>query len=178
MDANTPMVLAAARYKDREDAVRDFKDVWRAKHEGSFDHIAAAVLTKDDEGNLQVERHDSTAKHLGWGGALLGAALVVVAPPAGVATLATVGGLAGAGGLVGHFWHNIPKKKVQEASDLLESGDTGLLIVAVNPEQGEIASLLSRAEKTVAINTVAGDLETVFDNAVRDAQEAKSKASV
>ena len=38
-----------------------------AKRDGEFDHIAAAVLTKDASGGLQVERHDSTAKHLAWG---------------------------------------------------------------------------------------------------------------
>jgi len=35
-----------------------------------------AVLTKDAAGELQVERHDTTAKQFAWGGALIGAALV------------------------------------------------------------------------------------------------------
>ena len=83
MDPNTPMVLAAARYKSRDDAVEAFKIVWGARHQGEFDHTDVAVLTKDATGELQVERHDSTAKHFGWGGALLGAALVIVAPPRG-----------------------------------------------------------------------------------------------
>jgi hypothetical protein len=42
-----------------------------------------AVLTKDASGELPAERHDSTAKHLAWGGALPGAALVIMAPPVG-----------------------------------------------------------------------------------------------
>lgn len=173
MDPNTPMVIAAARYRDRAAAVEDFNNVWNAKRQGDFDHIAAAVLTKGSEGQLQVERHDSTAKHLAWGGALLGAALVVIAPPAGVSTLATVGGFAGAGGLVGHFWHNIPKEKVEEASNLLDSGESGLLVVATNHEDSDIAALLTHAEKTVVINTPAGDLESVFNNALKDAQAAR-----
>jgi hypothetical protein len=94
MDANTPVTLAAARYSDRDGAVNDYHTVWGAKHEGEFDHMALAVLTKDANGNLQVERHDSTAKHLAWGGAILGAALTVVAPPVGAAVLA--GGAASA----------------------------------------------------------------------------------
>ena len=76
MDANTPITLATARYSDRDGAVNDFKAVWDARKGGEFDHTAVAVLTKDESGKLQVERHDSTAKHLTWGGALLGAALV------------------------------------------------------------------------------------------------------
>ena len=81
MKADTPIVLAAARYGNREDAVFDFKTVWGAKTLGEFDHTAVAVLTKEEDGNLRVERHDTTAKHMAW----VGAALVVIAPPAGAA---------------------------------------------------------------------------------------------
>ena len=109
MDANTPITLATARYSDRDGAVNDFKAVWDARKGGEFDHTAVAVLTKDESGKLQVERHDSTAKHLTWGGAILGAALTVVAPPVGASMLAGAGAVGGAGALVGHFHHNIPK---------------------------------------------------------------------
>lgn len=169
MDPKTPMVVAAARYRDRADAVADFKDMWDAEKIGNFDHLAVAVLTKDEHGDLQLERHDTSAKHLAWGGALLGAALVVVAPPAGVSTLATIGGAAGAGGLVGHLWRNIPKDLAQEAGELLESGESGLLVVGVNPAI-DVASMFGRADRTKVITTVAGDLDAVIDRALRDAQ--------
>ena len=39
---------------------------------------------------------------------------------------------AGAGALVGHFHHNIPKQDVEAVGELLESGDSGLIVVAVN----------------------------------------------
>jgi uncharacterized membrane protein len=164
MKADTPIVLAAARYATREDAVADFKTVKDAKTLGEFDHTDVAVLTKDENGDLQVERHDSTAKHTAW----LGAALVVVAPPAGIAALA---GGAGAGALVGHFWHNIPKDKIREAADLLDSGESGLIVVAVNKNGNDIEPLLARAEKVVVINTVAGDLDAQMDKEL-----AKAKA--
>jgi len=177
MDPNTPMVLAAGRYNDRESAVQDFRDIWREKHKGEFDHIAAAVVTKNEQGELQVERHDSSGKHVAWGGALVGAALVVIAPPAGIGALATVGAFAGAGGIVGHLWRNIPKGQVTEASELLDSGESGLLVVAVNP-LSDLESLLSRADKSVTFATVAGDLDAAFKKAVLDAQQAKAGATV
>ena len=76
MNADTPITLAAARYSSRDAAVEGFDMVWDAHKEGEFDHTAVAVLTKDESGKLQVERHDTTAKHLAW----VGAALAVVAP--------------------------------------------------------------------------------------------------
>jgi uncharacterized membrane protein len=170
MNPNTPLVLAGARYANRDDAVSAFNIVWGARHQGEFDHMAVAVLTKDANGELQLERHDSTAKHFAWSGALLGAALVVVAPPVGIAAVAAGGaGVAAAGGIVGHFWNNIPKEKIREVSDLLHAGQSGLLIVAVNHKGTDIAPLLDKAEKKTVIETTAGDLDAAFESGLQKA---------
>jgi uncharacterized membrane protein len=174
MDPNTPVVLAAATYATRDDAKHGYKTVWGAKHEGEFDHMSLAVLTKDANGQLQEERHDSTAKHLTWGGVALGAALCVVAPPVGVGMLAGAGAVGGAGAIVGHFWHQIPKEQLAEVSDLLESGESAIVIVAVNHEKTDITPLLSDAEKSIVIETRAGDIDTEFEKAL---QNAKATAS-
>jgi uncharacterized membrane protein len=167
MDASTPLIIGVATYADREDAVHDFKTVWGAKHEGELDHIAVAVLTKDAQGQLEVERHDSTAKHLAWGAALIGAAVAVVAPPVGIGML--VAGGAGAGGIVGHFWHNIPKQDIQEMSQLLEDGQSGLVIVAVDHKDDDITPLLAKAQKKIVVTTVKGDLEAAYEGALKKA---------
>ena len=167
MDPSTPITLAAAKYKDRDLAVEDFKAVWGARKDGEFDHTAVAVLTKDADGRLQMERHDSTSKHLAWAGA----ALVVLVPPVGVG----LAGAAGTGAIVGHFWHNIPKEKVQEAATLLESGESGLIVVAVNKNGNDIRPLLQHAEKTTVIETVAGDLQADIDSELQAAKSNKAK---
>src|SRR5687768_3912965 len=102
MDVNAPIALIGAGYLDRDSAVDDFTSVWSRRHDGDFHHTAVAVLTRDPAGELYVERHNNTAKHLEWGGALLGSALVVLAPAAGVRLLAGVG-WSGAGAMIGHF---------------------------------------------------------------------------
>ena len=169
MDHDTPITIAAAKYSTHDLAERDFDDVWAARGRDEFDHTAVAVLTKDSTGNLAVDRHDSTAKHLAWGGALLGAALVVVAPPVGAAAL--VGSGAGAGALVGHFHHNIPKADVDAIADLLQSGQSGLIIVAVNKTGTDIKPLLQNADKTVVTNTTWGDLDAEIDTEIAKAQK-------
>ena len=161
MDADTPITLAAARYSTRDAAVEGFHFVWDAHKGGELDHTAVAVLTKDESGKLQVERHDTTAKHMAW----VGAALAVVAPGVGV-----VAG-AGAGALVGHFHHNIPKKDVEAISELLESGQSGLIVVAVNKYGADIEALLAGAEKTVVVQTTWGDLDAEIENEIAKAQE-------
>jgi uncharacterized membrane protein len=167
MDADTPITLAAARYSNRDAAVEGFKMVLDAHKGGEFDHTAVAVLTKDDAGKLQVERHDTTAKHLGW----VGAALAVVAPGVGV-----VAG-AGAGALVGHFHHNIPKKDVEAIGELLESGQSGLIVVAVNKVGTDIEPLLAGAQKTKVVQTTWGDLDAEIDNEIAKSQTDSSSPS-
>ncbi len=176
MDANTPITLAAARYGSRDAAVNDFQAVWEARHEGDFDHTAVAVLTKDASGKLQVERHDSTAKHLAWGGAILGAALVVVAPPAGASVLASAGVIGGAGAMVGHFHRNIPKQDVEAVAELLESGQSGLVVVAVNRLGTDIEPLLANADKTVITNTTWGDLDVEIEKEIANAQDSPNNS--
>ena len=166
MDANTPITLAAARYSDRELAVEDFHRVWSARKQGEFDHTAVAVLTKDANGKLQTERHDSTSKHLAW----VGAGLAVLVPGVGLAAGA------GAGAIIGHFHHNIPKDKVEEAGALLESGESGLIVVAVNKQGTDITPLLQNAEKTVVMQTVAGDLQAEIDKELAEADAGKAQS--
>jgi len=166
MKADTPITLAAARYSSRDAAVADFDAVWEAHHEGEFDHTTVAVLTKDASGKLQVERHNTTAKHLAWAGA----ALTVVAP---VAAAGVVAG-AGAGALVGHFHHNIPKKDVEAIGELLESGQSGLIVVAVNKVGTDIEPLLGFADKTVVVQTTWGDLDAEIESEIAKAQDSSS----
>ena len=175
MDPNTPMTLAGAVYKTRPEAVEAFKTVWGTRHQGECDHMALAVLTKDENGQLQVERHDSTTKHLAWTGVAVGAALAVVCPPAGIAALGGAG--AGVGAWVGHFWHQIPKEDIRELGDLLESGESGIFVVAVNPRQTDIVPLLGHPEKSKVVQTKAGDWDAVADQAIKQAEKAQATAS-
>ena len=160
MDANTPITLATAKYAERQLADEDYDSVWSARGKDEFDHTAVAVLRKDSSGDLKIDRHDSTTKHLAWAGA----ALAVVTPGLGLA----VG--AGGGAIVGHFHHNIPKDKVREAGTLLESGEAGLIIVAVNKKGTDITPLLRNAEKTSVTQTTAGNLDAEIDKELAEAK--------
>jgi uncharacterized membrane protein len=186
MKSDTPVTLAVAVYDNREAAVEDYHNVRNAKTDGEYDHIAVAVLTKDENGKVQVERHDSTAKHLAWAGGLLGGAAVLLAPAAvpivfatsvGAGGGVTAAGLAATGGIVGHFWHNIPKEKVREMSDLLEDGESALIIVAVNKLGSDISPLIPRATRSIIDDTTKADLEAVYEEAVKQVEAAPAADS-
>jgi uncharacterized membrane protein len=82
---------------------------------------------------------------------------------------------AGVGAITGHFWHNIPKDKVREAGELLESGESGLIIVAVNKKGTDIAPLLALAEKTSVSETVAGNLQAEIDKELAEAKAGEDQ---
>jgi uncharacterized membrane protein len=172
MDQDTPIVIAGGKYASREDADVAFKRVWDARHDGEFDHMSCAVLSKNADGSLRMDRHDSTTKHLLWGGVALGAVLSVIAPPVGIGMIASAGAVGGVGAIVGHFWHNIPKKELRELSDLIADGQGALVIVAVNQKGTDIKPLLSDAQNVKVVETRAGDIDTEFAKALKEDQAA------
>src|SRR4051794_37005117 len=158
MDVNAPITLIGASYPDAESAAHDFVTVWASRHDGDFHHTSAAVLIKDSGGCLHVERHNSTAKHLEWGGALLGAALVVLAPPAGLETLARVG-WSGAGAMVGHYRQHSTPEDLAAIGDVLAAGECALVVVVVNRSGLVMSPLLTRAARCASVDVPWGDLE-------------------
>jgi uncharacterized membrane protein len=158
MDVNAPIALIGAGYRNRDGALQDFTSVWAARHDGDFHHTSVAVLTKDRDGRLHVERHNNTAKHLEWGGALLGAALVVLAPAAGIAVLAGVG-LGGAGAMIGHFRQHADPEDLAAIATVLEAGASALVVVVVNRRGELLTPLLGHAVGRASVDMPWGDLE-------------------
>ena len=167
--ADRPTVLGVATYSDQAAAVADFGAVRGVHHEGQADHVAAAVLVKAIDGKLRVERQYTTAT-VRWGGALVGAALAVVAAPLAIEPLSVVathdGTWAGVGGIVGHFWNNIPKSQLLRMSDLLESGQAALVVVAVDHREADVEALMQNATDRIVSETDGGDLEQAYEDAV------------
>ncbi len=77
---------------------------------------------------------------------------------------------------MGHFHHNIPKKDVEAVADLLESGQSGLVVVAVNRLGTDIEPLLANADKTVITNTTWGDLDAEIEKEISNAQDSPSNS--
>jgi uncharacterized membrane protein len=158
VDVNAPIALIGASYRNRDSALHDFTSVWAARHDGDFHHTSVAVLTRDCDGRLHVERHNSTAKHLEWGGALIGAALVVLAPAAGIEILAAIG-WSGAGAMVGHFRQHADPDDLAAIASVLEVGASALVVVVVNRRGQVMTPLLSHADGRASVDMPWGDLE-------------------
>lgn len=179
--ADQPTILVVATYASEEDAQADYEALLASHKDGDLGHLTAGIVDRDVDGKLHLRRHDTTTKHLAWGGTALGAALVILVPPVGVSMLGaaavTAGGLAGVGALVGHYWNTIPKSELRELGDLLEGTEAGLVAIAIDKQEAEIDKTLAKAEKKVLKKLEKGDLEAAYDEAVAGVTKAEEIAA-
>jgi uncharacterized membrane protein len=94
---------------------------------GSYD---SAVVTKDGHGRVHVNKDEIAARHGAWGGAVVGALIGILFPPALIA-FAVAG--AGIGELSGHLWRGMSRSDVKELGELIDEGEAALLVVAASP---------------------------------------------
>jgi uncharacterized membrane protein len=144
--------IYVATYADQADALADY-DAMLNLHEirlvGSYD---VAIITKDAEGKVHLEKHEKPTQHGVWGGVLVGALVGVLFPPS-VVGVATVGGAAAVGGVLGglggHFLEGLSRGDAKELGDLLEAGQAALVVIGESRVEEELDKVLTRADKSI-----------------------------
>ena len=117
--SDRPVFIYAATYADAAGAEADYEtllELHAAKLVGTYD---VALVTKDADGKVHVEKHEKPTQHGAWGGIAVGAAVGVLAAPA-VIPAALVGGIIG--GLGGHFKKGIARDDAKETGRSHRSG--------------------------------------------------------
>ena len=154
-----PVVMAVASYRSKAAAEADFRALWPGDAPGRIGPLAAALVEKGVDGQLTIDRHCCPAEQPAWGGAVLGSALVVVAAPVGiqflVAVVDTGADLGGVGAIAGHFWNHVPKDQLRRMSELLETGQSALVVVAADQTGEAIGARLASADVKVVAATSA-----------------------
>src|SRR5271165_7682756 len=137
------------------------KDLHAVGAVGSYD---AAVVTKDLDGKVHVNKDEMATRHGGWGGVAAGAVIGILFPPSIIAT-AVVGGAIGA--VSGHLWRGMSRSDVKELGDVIDNGQAALLIVGESTVADAIEKAELKADKHVAKELEANAKE--LDKAVQDA---------
>jgi uncharacterized membrane protein len=188
--AETSTVVVVSTYSSVYDAQSDYESILALHKQGGLGHLSAAVINKGAQGDLEIYRHDTTSQHLAWTGAIIGGLLGVLVPPLGAAAVSSAligsmsagaaieaGMLAGVGGLIGHFWRNIPKKDLRELGDMLDECDAALVIAAVDKRRADIEGALHCACSVAVQEVGGGRLEDAFEDAARAATAARGQAA-
>jgi uncharacterized membrane protein len=154
-------------YPDEMAARADYeivKDLHTVGVVGSYD---AAVIPKEPNGKVHVNKDEMATRHLGWGGAAAGAVVGILFPPSIIAT--TLVGAA-VGGVSGHLWRGLSRSDVKEFGELIDEGQAALLVVGASTVLEAVNNAGLKAEKQVT-----KDVQNVSQKDVDQAIQEASK---
>lgn len=153
-------------YADEASAQSDY-DVVKALHGadaiGSFD---AAVVTKDDEGKIHVNKDETAVRHGALGGVGVGAVVGILFPPA-ILGAAVVGGVVG--GVGGHLWKGMSRKDVKELGDVIDEGEAALVVIG----DVTVSHALEKAQLK-ALKQVRRDVNADLDEIEKEIKSANN----
>jgi uncharacterized membrane protein len=166
--SDRPVFLYAATYGNRDDALADYDvllELHAEKLVGTYD---VALISKDAEGKVHVEKHEKPTQHGAWGGIAVGAVVGVLFPPS-VLGAAAVGGVVG--GLGGHLKKGMSRDDTKELGELLDVGQTALVVIGESRVEEQLDKALTRAEKSIEkeIDADAKEFERELKEAEKEA---------
>jgi uncharacterized membrane protein len=161
--SDNPMFLYAGEYESVDDAKADLealKELHREDMVGTFD---AAVITKNEEGKVEVvDKTEKPTQHGGWAGLAAGAAIGLIFPPS-----VLVGGLvgAGAGALTGHLRGGMSDSDLKEIGELLDESEAALIVIGEETIERGVEEATRRAKKEMKkeVSADAKEIEREID---------------
>ncbi len=142
-------------YSEVQDALHDYDAVHRLHTKaGLIDAYDAAVIERKENGKVKIVKKHETPTRVGGvlgGGAGLATGLVIALFPAaaigGGLLLATTGGGALLGSVAGHAAAGMSRSDLKDLGEALDTGQAGLVVVAVADMQAKIASAMEHAQQ-------------------------------
>ena len=144
--SDRPVFIYAATYDTPDDANADYEallDAHAAELVGTYD---VAIINKDAEGKVHVEKHEKPTQHGAWTGVAVGAVVGILFPPS-IIGAAAVGGATG--GVIGHLARGMSRGDMKELGELLDEGQAALIVVGESRVQEQLDKALTRAQKSI-----------------------------
>ena len=164
-------------YADVSDALADYDAVHALHTEiGLIDAYDAAVVERTSGGKVKIVKKHETPTRVGGvlgGGVGLATGLVIALFPAaaigGGLLLATGGGGAILGAVAGHAAAGMSRSDLKDLGESLDSGQAGLVVVAVSDIEAKVKAAMKRAEKIEA-RELKADQKAIEDDAKAEAR--------
>ena len=135
-----------AGYRDAGDALVDYAAVKNLYRRGTIDTYDAALVERDDDGTVRVSKREKPMQKAPWAGAVTGAVVGVLYPPA-ILPMMAAGGVTG--GLIVHIRAGLSRTDIEELGDVLDSGPAALIVVGKTSLADKLARSIARAEKMI-----------------------------
>ena len=164
MSESTVTVIIGT-YPNAEEANTDLEYIIDEREEHFASMFDAAIVSKDDDGKVSIDRRYETPISMGaWGGLVAGAIVGLIYPPI-LLELGAVGAATGA--IAGHLWKGMSRGDVKELGDSLDDSCTALIIAVettlADSARGRMGRATSITEKCVAAR--ASDIDAAISAA-------------
>jgi uncharacterized membrane protein len=163
-----PMFFFTGVYETIAQAEQDY-DAIKALHDsdqlGSYD---AAVLSKDRNGEINVNKDEKPVKHGGWIGLAAGAGAAILFPPLAVGIIGASAAGAGLGAWFGHLAHGMSRSDAKEMAHQLQPGQAALIVIGIDEDSAKVEQATGASLSHVTKHLEGSD----FDEAEREAVES------
>jgi uncharacterized membrane protein len=159
------MFLYAGEYDSVEDAKADLEAIKELHREDVVGTYDAAVLTKNEEGKVEiVEKTEKPTQHGGWAGLAVGAAVGLIFPPS-ILVSGLVG--AGAGALIGHLRGGMSDSDLKEVGEMLDESEAALIVIGEATIERAVEEATKRAKKEMKkeVRADSKEIERAIDSA-------------
>ena len=169
MADNDNVFVYVATYDLVDNAWLDYDAVKDLYSRGIITTYDAAVVQKDLDGKVSVNKHEKPTQKGGWTGAAVGAVVGILFPPALIASTA-VG--AGAGALAGHLAGGMSRSDMKELGEALDAGTAALVVFGKSDLAKQISKAVAHAQKTIdeELNMDAQDFQAQLAAEIKAAQ--------
>jgi uncharacterized membrane protein len=167
MSGTDGVFVYVGTYGSEVDARADYDVVKELHAKGAVGTFDAAVITKDGEGRVHVNKDETSTRHGAWGGAAAGALVGILFPPSIIASAAIGAAL---GGVTGHLWKGMSRADIKEFGDLIDSGEAALVIVGETKIASYLDKMELRAKKNVTkeLGVDAKDVDAAVQDAAKE----------
>jgi uncharacterized membrane protein len=173
MSADEGVFVFVGTYPDTDEAQADYEVVKELHSDGVIGTYDAAVLDKDEQGNVHIHLHEKPTEYGAWSGLVVGALVGILFPPSMlVADIvgAVAGGAVGAGlgGLIGHLWRGMSRSDIKELGEALDEGEAALVVVGEDKLEEALKKELKGALRTYEkqIDADAAELRKELEKAI------------
>jgi uncharacterized membrane protein len=163
--SDRPVFVYAATYATPDDAFADHDALLELHHAHLVGTYDVAIITKDADGKVHVEKHEKPTQHGAWTGIAVGAVVGVLFPPSIIGS-AAVGGIAG--GVIGHLARGMSRGDMKELGDLIDDGQAALVVVGESRVGEQLDKALTRAQKSIEKQVDANRQE--FERELKEAE--------
>jgi uncharacterized membrane protein len=154
-------------YQNKDLAQFDYELVKDLHWEGTVGAYDAAVISKDDDGKVHVNKDESATRHGAWGGVAVGAVVGILFPPS-IIGAAAVG--AAAGGVGGHLRKGLSRSDVKELGEFIDEGQACLLVIGEATIQDVVRDAPLKADKHVEkqLDVSASDIDQAVKETAKE----------